>query len=110
MARFGNEKDWRNSPGWTIPWGAILLALPVLAALVLLLASLFLHLGVPDGPHREMSLDGHIALRLTILIGALVTGGLMRLMFLSHESGVDREVDEGRSATDGRPIRPWEEG
>jgi hypothetical protein len=112
MTHFSKQKDWRKSPGWGMSWGMVLSILPVLAALVLFLASLFFHLGVPDGPHGEMSLDGHVALRLTILIGALVTAVLMRLMFLSHESGLDREVDEGRSATDGQPIRPWggEEG
>ncbi|MCF8479754.1 MAG: hypothetical protein K9H25_04935 [Rhodospirillum sp.] len=111
MARSEKQQGCRNGPsGRGLSWGTALLVLPVVAAFALLLLSLFLPLGVPDGPHGELSLDGHVALRLTILIGAGVTVVLMRLMFLSHESGLDRDVDEGLSAKDGRPIRPWDDG
>jgi hypothetical protein len=83
--------------------------LPVAIALALALMALFLPLGAPDDPQADLSANGHVALRLTILIGAVVTAALMGLMFHSHDSGVDDAVDAGLTEGENRPIQPWGE-
>ncbi len=86
---------------WLVYW--FLLISPLLVGAGLLVSSFFWP--VPDG---HLSVDGHIALRLGVLLGTVTYAGLMRLAFYSHESGLDDKVDHRLSAIDGRPIRAWD--
>lgn len=86
---------------WLVRW--FLLVSPLLVGAGLLISMFFWPV-----PEADLSVDGHIALRLGVLLGTVTYAGLMRLAFYSHESGLDDKVDHQLSAIDDTPIRAWE--